>query len=64
MVNSKAADKVKEHIDDAVSKGGKIVYGGKDFQGNFVPPTIITNINEKMICCYEETFGPLAPIVK
>ena len=55
---------MKEHIDDAVSKGGKIVYGGKDFHGNFVPPTIITNINEKMVCCYEETFGPLAPIVK
>jgi succinate-semialdehyde dehydrogenase/glutarate-semialdehyde dehydrogenase len=64
MINSKAVDKVKEHLDDALAKGGKLEYGGKHLGGNFFMPSIITNVNTKMMCSEEETFGPLAPIFK
>lgn len=68
MIDKKSVDKFLQHIDDAVSKGGKILCGGKKIttgelaKGNFVEPTVITGINDNMLCMREETFGPLAPI--
>lgn len=66
LINKQALAKVKEHINDAVSKGGNIILGGKPHHmgGNFFEPTIITNINQDMLVAKEETFGPLAPLFK
>jgi len=57
---------VEEHVQDAVSKGGKVVAGGSrhKFGGNFFEPTIITGVKTDMKCAQEETFGPLAPIIR
>lgn len=62
MIDSKAVDKIKEHIEDAVSKGAKIISGGKALGGNFFEPTILANVPKNAIVSKEETFGPLAPI--
>lgn len=62
MIDSKAVDKIKEHIEDAVSKGAKIISGGKGLGGNFFEPTILANVPKNAIVSKEETFGPLAPI--
>ncbi|OUI79480.1 succinate-semialdehyde dehydrogenase [Commensalibacter intestini] len=62
MIDSKAVDKIKEHIEDAVSKGAKIISGGKALGGNFFEPTILSNVPKNAIVSKEETFGPLAPI--
>lgn len=62
MIDSKAVAKIKEHIEDAVSKGAKIVSGGKGLGGNFFEPTILANVPKNAIVSKEETFGPLAPI--
>lgn len=35
LINAKAVDKMKEHVDDAVKRGGKVVEGGKVIEGNF-----------------------------
>lgn len=66
MIDSQAVAKVKEHIADAVSKGGEVVYGGKGApQGElFFEPTIVKNATQDMRVAKEETFGPLAPIFK
>ncbi|MDO5679262.1 MAG: NAD-dependent succinate-semialdehyde dehydrogenase [Pelistega sp.] len=66
MIDSNAIAKVKEHIDDAVSKGGEIVYGGEQTEHGdlFFQPTIIKNVTQAMKVAKEETFGPLAPIFK
>lgn len=66
MIDSNAIAKVKEHIDDAVSKGGEIVYGGEQTEHGdlFFKPTIIKNVTQAMKVAKEETFGPLAPIFK
>src|SRR5699024_2156995 len=54
------------HIDDAVSKGGHILSGGKahELGGLFFEPTIITGVTAQMKVASEETFGPLAPLFR
>ncbi len=54
---------IKEHLDDAISKGAKIFYGGR-IDGNYVEPTILINVNHSMLVMQEETFGPIIPIMK
>lgn len=62
LINQAAIDKCERHISDAVSKGAKIICGGKKIEGNFFAPTILTNITTDMILSHEETFGPVAAI--
>lgn len=64
LINASAAAKVKEHIDDALSKGAVVVAGGapSDLGGNYLQPTVIANATTEMSVSREETFGPLAPV--
>lgn len=57
---------VEKHVNDAVAKGAEVVTGGKRHQrgGNFFEPTLLSNVTKDMLCITEETFGPLAPVVK
>jgi len=57
---------VEQHVSDAVSKGAAIVSGGKRLgpNSNFFEPTIISGVKQDMLCSREETFGPLAPVMK
>ena len=66
LINKAAVEKVEEHIEDAVKKGGKIIIGGKrhSLGGNFFEPTVIANVTPDMKCAREETFGPVAPVFK
>ncbi|MWV60971.1 succinate-semialdehyde dehydrogenase [Helicobacter saguini] len=66
LIDSKAVEKVKEHIADAVGKGAKVLCGGKPHTlgHTFFEPTILTNVTQKMAVAREETFGPLAPLFK
>nr|XP_056710936.1 succinate-semialdehyde dehydrogenase, mitochondrial [Euleptes europaea] len=66
LINEKAVEKVERHIDDAVSQGASIVTGGKrhSYGKNFFEPTLLSNVTASMLCTQEETFGPLAPVIK
>ena len=66
LIDEAAVAKVEEHVQDAVAKGAKILCGGAKHArgGRFYQPTVITQVSEDMLCMREETFGPLAPIVK
>ncbi|WP_339760960.1 NAD-dependent succinate-semialdehyde dehydrogenase [uncultured Sulfitobacter sp.] len=65
LINPAAGEKVKEHIEDAKSKGAQVILGeGGDMNGNFLPPTIMTGVTQDMMVATEETFGPLAPLFK
>ena len=64
LIEPAALDKVREHIADAVSKGGRIVVGGEALQGQFFQPTLIADATHDMLCAREETFGPLAPVFR
>ncbi|ORX54007.1 succinic semialdehyde dehydrogenase [Hesseltinella vesiculosa] len=60
LINHRAVEKVQRHLDDAVSKGGKIIAGGKALGGNFFEPTVVTGMTNDMQIAKEETFGPIA----
>ena len=66
LINKAAIEKVEEHIADAVSKGAKIVTGGKRHKlgGTFFEPTVLSGVTSDMKCAREETFGPVAPVFK
>ena len=65
LIETAALEKAEKHVADAISKGAKLVTGGKPTtQGkNFYEPTILTNVNSDMLITQEETFGPVAPII-
>jgi len=66
LINSAAIEKVEAHIEDACSKGARIVCGGKrhDLGGTFFEPTILADVTTEMLVASEETFGPVAPLFK
>lgn len=64
LIEENAIKKVEEHIADAVSKGAKLIYGGKRLGGLFIEPAIVTGVTQNMRFSYEETFGPVAPLFK
>ncbi|QKJ89082.1 Glutarate-semialdehyde dehydrogenase DavD [Paramixta manurensis] len=66
LINAEAVDKVKAHIDDAQQQGASILTGGKAAPqgGNFFLPTILTDVPEKARIFHEETFGPVAPLIR
>lgn len=56
---------IEKHIQDAVQKGAKVVWGGKrEGNGRLFPPTILTDVNASMFIVTEETFGPVLPVMK
>lgn len=66
LIEQRSVLKVKEHIDDAIAKGGVLITGGslKDPNSLFFKPTLIKDANSTMKVSKEETFGPLAPVFK
>jgi succinate-semialdehyde dehydrogenase/glutarate-semialdehyde dehydrogenase len=65
LVEEKALRKVQELVDDAVSKGAKIVCGGNrpDRPGYFYSPTVLSDVSAEADLMTEEIFGPVAPVV-
>jgi len=66
LIDMKAVEKVEEHISDAVSKGARVVTGGKrhDKGGQYFQPTVLADVTPKMKITHEETFGPVAPLYR
>jgi succinate-semialdehyde dehydrogenase/glutarate-semialdehyde dehydrogenase len=54
--------RTREHIEDAVDKGARVVLGG-GHEGLFHEPTILDGVTSEMRIAQEETFGPVAPIM-
>ncbi|RXT08783.1 NAD-dependent succinate-semialdehyde dehydrogenase [Ammoniphilus sp. CFH 90114] len=69
LVDEGSLNSVMAHIEDAKEKGGTIAFGGNRLtegeysKGFFLEPTVITNVTPDMKVCYEETFGPVVPII-
>jgi succinate-semialdehyde dehydrogenase/glutarate-semialdehyde dehydrogenase len=66
LIEEKAVLKVEEHIADALSKGARLIAGGKrhELGHTFFQPTILTEVDSSMMVATEETFGPLAPLFR
>lgn len=66
LVDKDGYEKVEKHVQDAVSKGAKVLIGGDGKSENnayFYNPTVLVNANSDMLVMNEETFGPVAPIM-
>lgn len=62
LTTSRGITKMEKHVADAVSKGGKVLCGGKTpsgLGGYFFEPTIISGMTSSMLTTNEEIFGPL-----
>jgi succinate-semialdehyde dehydrogenase/glutarate-semialdehyde dehydrogenase len=66
LIDEAAVAKVEEHIADAVSRGARIVLGGNRHAlgGSFFEPTILTDVAPQSLLLEEETFGPVAPLIR
>jgi succinate-semialdehyde dehydrogenase/glutarate-semialdehyde dehydrogenase len=66
LIDTRALAKVEEHVADAVSKGARVVTGGKRHAlgGTFFQPTVLADVTATMLLAREETFGPVAPLFR
>jgi succinate-semialdehyde dehydrogenase/glutarate-semialdehyde dehydrogenase len=66
LIDRGAVEKVEGHVSDAVSGGAVIAAGGQRHQlgGNFYQPTVLTGVSRTMRIFHEETFGPVAPLIR
>ena len=66
LIDVASMEKVEEHIQDALDKGGKVITGGKrhELGGSFFEPTVVADVTTAMKVAKEETFGPLAPLFR
>lgn len=56
---------VRDHLEDAIAKGAKVLTGGPDaIAGSYIQPTVLVNVDHSMKVMTEETFGPVIPIAK
>lgn len=65
LISATQRDRVLGHIDDAVSKGARVLAGGRgrpDLGPFYVEPTVLADVTEDMILCDEETFGPVVAV--
>ncbi|MBU6484682.1 MAG: NAD-dependent succinate-semialdehyde dehydrogenase, partial [Betaproteobacteria bacterium] len=66
LINAEAIAKVEEHVRDAKALGAKVVTGGRRHAlgGTFYEPTVLTGVTPEMQIFREETFGPVAPLIR
>jgi len=64
LIDQAAVEKVEEHIQDAISRGARLLLGGHRHAlgQTFFEPTVLAGVTPQMKVAKEETFGPLAPL--
>ena len=67
MVSATQRAKVADQVEAAVAAGAEVVVGGGDAghdRGHFFAPAVVTGADASTDLLCEETFGPVAPIVR
>ncbi len=66
LISAAALAKVEAHVADALGQGAKLLCGGRRHArgGNFYEPTVLAEATPSMRCAREETFGPVAPLLR
>jgi succinate-semialdehyde dehydrogenase/glutarate-semialdehyde dehydrogenase len=68
LVSDAAIEKVERHVEDARSRGARVLVGGArarpapDLADRFYAPTLLDGFTAEMLVSQEETFGPVAPV--
>jgi len=63
IINESQLGKIREQVDDAVAGGATLLCGGNN-HGLFFEPTVLSDVTRNMRVFREETFGPVAPIIR
>jgi succinate-semialdehyde dehydrogenase / glutarate-semialdehyde dehydrogenase len=66
LIDEQGLKKVEAHVANALDHGAKVILGGKRHErgGLFFQPTVLTNVSRDMLVSHEETFGPVAPLIR
>ena len=66
LIDAQAIEKVKSHVSDALAQGARAIVGGgaHALGGTFYEPTVLTGVTSAMRIFREETFGPVAPLLR
>ena len=64
LISEASAKKVEELVNDAVSKGAKLLAGGKKYDLGYYEPTVLDHVTRDMRIAWEETFGPVVTIIR
>jgi succinate-semialdehyde dehydrogenase/glutarate-semialdehyde dehydrogenase len=67
LINEKAVLKVERHIKESVDQGARVICGGNrlnEMGGTFFEPTVLLDVTNEMPVSREETFGPIAPLLR
>ncbi len=65
LANRRQFELVKEHVEDAKSRGATVVCGGTPLgKGFWYPPTLLDHCNDTMSVVRDETFGPVLAVVR
>jgi succinate-semialdehyde dehydrogenase/glutarate-semialdehyde dehydrogenase len=59
-----ATDRLSEQVQRAIAGGAKVAFGGGDADGNFYPPTVLTDVKPDNDAYHEELFGPVAQVYR
>lgn len=63
VINIGAATEIRQRIEKAIEDGATVALGNK-YEGSFVHPTILENVQADSDVMIEETFGPVMPLFK
>ena len=63
MVNRRQKEIVDTQISQAIEAGAKVLTGAGKTDGNFVRPTVLTNVDHSMSVMSDETFGPVVGVM-
>jgi succinate-semialdehyde dehydrogenase/glutarate-semialdehyde dehydrogenase len=67
LIDAEAVAKVESHVADALARGARLVAGGsraREIGAGFYRPTVLADVTPAMRCAREETFGPVAAVLR
>lgn len=66
LIDDRALIRTREHVEDALGRGARLLIGGNalDGVGHFFEPTVLADVRSDALLCREETFGPVAGLVR
>jgi len=66
LIDQRAVEKVDAHVHDALKGGASLLVGGRAHAAGdqFYQPTVLAHVDPSALLCRDETFGPVAGLVR
>jgi aldehyde dehydrogenase (NAD+) len=63
VIDERSATEMEQRVEDALKRGARLLAGNRR-QGSLYPPTVLDHVQNDYPLVAEETFGPIAPIIR